>query len=135
MNVPNPVGDSTLVRFMLSKGLNFKPGARFAYSNTGYLVLGKILEAVTRQPYEVWVREHLLLPAGVREAHLGHNLLVDKQEREAEYDSRYTQKSCYGTGETVPGAYGGCNLEAMNAHGGWIFSARDLTRLLMAADG
>ncbi|MGY2130948.1 serine hydrolase domain-containing protein [Hymenobacter sp. HD11105] len=135
MNVPNPVGDSTLVRFMLSKGLNFKPGARYAYSNTGYLVLGKIIEAVTRQPYEVWVREHLLLPGGVREAHLGRNLLVDKQEREAEYDSHYKQTSCYGTGEKVPGAYGGCNLEAMNAHGGWIFSARDLTRLLMAVDG
>ncbi|QIL76317.1 serine hydrolase domain-containing protein [Hymenobacter sp. HDW8] len=135
MNVPNPVGDSTLVRFMLSKGLNFRPGARFAYSNIGYLVLGKIIEAVTLQPYEAWVRDHLLLPSGVREAHLGRNLLVDKQEREAEYDSHFQQSSCYGTGEVVPAAYGGCNVEAMNAHGGWIFTARDLTRLLTAVDG
>ncbi|SMB93862.1 beta-lactamase [Hymenobacter roseosalivarius DSM 11622] len=135
MNVPNPVGDSTLVRFMLSKGLNFRPGARYAYSNIGYLVLGKIIEAVTLQPYEVWVRDHLLRPSGVREAHLGRNLLVDKQEREAEYDSHFQQSSCYGTGEVVPAAYGGCNVEAMSAHGGWIFTARDLTRLLMAVDG
>jgi hypothetical protein len=31
--------------------------------------------------------------------------------------------------------YGGWNLEAMNAHGGWLFSARDLVRLLLAVDG
>jgi hypothetical protein len=43
--------------------------------------------------------------------------------------------SCYGTKEQVPAAYGGFNLEAMNAHGGWIFTARDLVRLLLSVDG
>lgn len=135
MGVPNPVGDSTLVRFLLSKGLNFKPGARFSYSNIGYLVLGKIIEKITGQRYETWVRQNVLEPSGVLEAHLGHNLLADKLEREAEYFCPTTKKSCYGTGKKVPYAYGGANLEAMNAHGGWLFTARDLVRLLLAVDG
>lgn len=135
MQVPNPVGDSTLVRYLLSKGLNFKPGSRYAYSNIGYLVLGKIIEKVTGQAYETWVRANILEPTGVREAHLGHNLLRDKQEREAEYFCPSTNASCYGTGKRVPYAYGGANLEAMNAHGGWLFTARDLVRLLLAVDG
>ncbi|TGD83299.1 class A beta-lactamase-related serine hydrolase [Hymenobacter wooponensis] len=135
MHVPNPVGDSTLVRFLLSKDLNFKPGSRFSYSNIGYLVLGKIIQKITGQHYEAWVRQNVLEPSGVLEAHLGHNLLADKLEREAEYFCSTTKKSCYGTGKKVPYAYGGANLEAMNAHGGWLFTARDLVRLLMAVDG
>ncbi|PJJ52774.1 serine hydrolase domain-containing protein [Hymenobacter chitinivorans] len=135
LSVPNPVGDSTMVRFLLSKGLDFKPGARYAYSNVGYLVLGKILEQVTRQPYEAWVQQHILAPAGIHEAHLGRNLLVNKAEREAEYFSKDHRLSCYGNGKEVPAAYGSWNIEAMNAHGGWLFTARDLVRFLLATDG
>ncbi len=135
MHVANPVGDSTLIRYMLRQGLNFEPGARFAYSNVGYLVLGKVLEAVTHQPYEAWVRQHLLDPSGVHEAHLGHNLPTARFERESDYQSHYRMPSCYNTGEQVPAAYGGYQVEAMSAHGGWLFSARDFVRLLLAADG
>lgn len=135
MQVPNPVGDSTLVRYLLSRGLNFTPGTRFAYSNVGYLVLGKIIEKITGQRYEAWVRHSILEPAGIREAHLGHNLRTAKLENEAEYFCPATGESCYGTGKKVPYAYGGANLEAMNAHGGWLFTARDLVRLLLAVDG
>ncbi|GAA4390703.1 serine hydrolase domain-containing protein [Hymenobacter koreensis] len=135
LHVPNPVGDSTLVRFLLGKGLDFTPGSRFAYSNIGYLVLGKVLERVTGQRYEAWVQQNILAPSGVREAHLGRNLRADKLTYEAEYFSSEETASCYGTGQKVPYPYGGRNLEAMNAHGGWVFSARDLVRLLLAVDG
>ena len=135
MHVVNPVGDSTLIRYMLRQGLNYAPGTRYAYSNIGYLVLGKVLEAVTHQPYEVWVRQQVLKPSGVLEAHLGHNLPSVRLERESEYLSRYHMLSCYNTGRQVPAAYGGFQVEAMNAHGGWLFSARDLVRLALAVDG
>jgi hypothetical protein len=35
----------------------------------------------------------------------------------------------------VPAQYGGFNIEAMNAHGGWVGSAPDLCRLMLAVDG
>lgn len=132
MQARNPVGDSTLIRFLLTKGLNDAPGTHYAYSNVGYLILGKVLEQVTHQRYEAWVEEHLLRPSGVLEAHLARNQPTDQYEREGEYESTYRMRSCYGTGRIVPETYGGVNLEAMNAHGGWIFSARDLLRLLAA---
>jgi CubicO group peptidase (beta-lactamase class C family) len=135
MHVANPVGDSTIIRFMLRQGLAFAPGARFAYSNVGYLVLGKVLEAITHQPYEAWVRQHVLQPSGVLEAHLGHNLPSARVERESGYLSRYRMLSCYNAGRQAPAAYGGFHIEAMNAHGGWLFSARDLVRLALATDG
>jgi CubicO group peptidase (beta-lactamase class C family) len=49
----------------LAKGesMAFEPGTRWAYSNTGMLVLGKVIEVVTKQDYFDYVREHLYKPA------------------------------------------------------------------------
>jgi CubicO group peptidase (beta-lactamase class C family) len=51
----------------LAKGdsLAFEPGSRWSYSNTGMLVLGKVIEVVTKQDYFDYVREHLARPAGM----------------------------------------------------------------------
>src|SRR5690606_15242725 len=53
---PNPVGDSALIKFLITKGLNYTPGATYAYSNIGYLVLGKIIEKKTGMKYEEYVK-------------------------------------------------------------------------------
>lgn len=41
------------------------PGARFSYSNTGYLVLGMLIERVTGMRYEAWLDTSLLAPLGM----------------------------------------------------------------------
>ncbi|HZS10587.1 MAG TPA: serine hydrolase domain-containing protein [Blastocatellia bacterium] len=45
--------------------LQFEPGARWSYSNTGMLVLGKVIEKVTGQSYFDYVRENIYKPAGM----------------------------------------------------------------------
>jgi CubicO group peptidase (beta-lactamase class C family) len=45
--------------------LAFEPGARFSYSNTGFLVLGAIVEKASGQDYFDYVREHIYKPAGM----------------------------------------------------------------------
>ena len=42
-----------------------QPGARFSYSNTGYHLLGMLIEAVTGQRYETWLHSALLAPLGM----------------------------------------------------------------------
>jgi CubicO group peptidase (beta-lactamase class C family) len=51
----------------LAKGekLAFEPGTKSQYSNTGFLVLGKVIERVTGQTYFDYVREHVFKPAGM----------------------------------------------------------------------
>jgi CubicO group peptidase (beta-lactamase class C family) len=46
--------------------LLFEPGARFEYSNSGYIVLGAIIEKVSGQSYYDYVREHIYKPAGMK---------------------------------------------------------------------
>jgi CubicO group peptidase (beta-lactamase class C family) len=43
----------------------FEPGTRWQYSNTGFLVLGAVIEKVTGQSYFDYVRENITRPAGM----------------------------------------------------------------------
>jgi CubicO group peptidase (beta-lactamase class C family) len=43
----------------------FEPGTRWSYSNTGMLVLGKVIEVVTGGDYFAYVRSHIYGPAGM----------------------------------------------------------------------
>jgi CubicO group peptidase (beta-lactamase class C family) len=48
-----------------SEPLAFEPGARWEYSNGGYVVLGAIIEKVSGLAYDEYVRRHILEPAGM----------------------------------------------------------------------
>ena len=45
--------------------LLFEPGAKWRYSNAGFIVLGAIIERVSGQKYFDYVREHIYKPAGM----------------------------------------------------------------------
>ena len=48
-----------------SESLQFEPGARWSYSNTGMLVLGKVIESASGMDYFDYVRERIAKPAGM----------------------------------------------------------------------
>jgi hypothetical protein len=48
-----------------------RPGARFSYSNTGYLILGMLIESVTGLRYETWLEAELLAPLGMGQSTFG----------------------------------------------------------------
>jgi len=45
--------------------LEFEPGTKWSYSNTGFLLLGAIIEKVTGQSYFDYIRENIYKPAGM----------------------------------------------------------------------
>lgn len=47
--------------------LLFPPGEKFQYSNSGYMVLGAIIEKLSGQDYYSYVQEHVYKPAGMTE--------------------------------------------------------------------
>jgi CubicO group peptidase (beta-lactamase class C family) len=53
------------MRLVKEESLQFEPGTRWSYSNTGMLVLGKVIEAAGGQDYFAYVREHIAKPAGM----------------------------------------------------------------------
>jgi len=136
LGTPNPVTEDDICKYMLQQGLNFIPGTQYRYSNVGYLYLGEIIEQLSGMSYEDYVKTTILAPLGIYDMHIAKNLLSEKMEREVEYTSTEgNSMSVYGTGMQLPWEYGGMNLNAMDAHGGWIATARDLVTLLNAIDG
>ncbi|GAI05666.1 unnamed protein product, partial [marine sediment metagenome] len=49
----------------VNQPLQFEPGSEFSYSNSGYMVLGLIIEKVTGQSYFDYVMENIYKPAGM----------------------------------------------------------------------
>ncbi len=64
-----PAALAGMIKLIEREPLQFQPGSRFSYSNDGYIVLGAIIQAVTGQSYDSYVRQHVLSPAGM--AHTG----------------------------------------------------------------
>jgi CubicO group peptidase (beta-lactamase class C family) len=46
-------------------GLNFTPGTRFQYTNSGYFLLGQIVRRVSGQPLPIFARERIFQPLGM----------------------------------------------------------------------
>ncbi len=55
--------------------LNFAPGSRFEYSNSGYEVLGQIIERVSGERYAEFLKEKIFDPLGMR-----HTLVLDERK-------------------------------------------------------
>jgi CubicO group peptidase (beta-lactamase class C family) len=126
-----PANQHAIIRYMLGQPLDFNPGAKYAYSNFGYCVLGRIIEKVTGQNYTAWVQENVLSPIGIRRMRQGISRSAGRAEGEVKY---YMPDHGLTDGETNTEPYTGFCLEAMDSHGGWLASALDLARYAAALD-
>jgi N-acyl-D-amino-acid deacylase len=136
LGVPAPADRSDVIRAMLLQKLDFAPGERYAYSNYGYCLLGRVIEKLTGQSYEDYVREHVLAPVGVQAMRIGRSRLDGRSPHEVRYYHPAFGDSVFESdlGQRCPPSYGDWFLESMDSHGGWIASAVDLARVAAALD-
>ncbi|MDP3508620.1 MAG: serine hydrolase domain-containing protein [Candidatus Melainabacteria bacterium] len=144
-SLPQPASAQAIVRYRLTKPLDRDPATQYEYSNFGYNMLGRIIEKVSGEDYETYVKKNVLNPAGASNMVLGHTRLVEMSPKEVFYDDLGNSDS--GTDnrgwsvyaaepEQVAASYGSSfSQEAMDAHGGWLATAEDLTKFIAAADG
>ncbi|MFL5730366.1 MAG: serine hydrolase domain-containing protein [Cytophagaceae bacterium] len=135
MKVKAPADPQTVIRYMLGQKLDFTPGTKYSYSNLGYCILGRVIEKLSGMPYSNYVQTVLFAPLNITAIQPGKNLYCDKLAGEVRYyDEGYTS-SCYCDRSKVNWPYGGFNLEAMDAHGGWVASSRDFLKFIVSAGG
>jgi len=60
------------VKKFCSGDLQFEPGSKFHYDNSGYFLLGAILEHVTGKSYETLLKENILAPLGMKDTGYDH---------------------------------------------------------------
>ena len=131
-----PADQQAVIHAMLTQPLDFVPGERYAYSNFGYCLLGRVIEKLTGQSYESYVKQNILDPIGATQMRLGATRLEGRAEDEVRYYHPGTGKSVFQSDlkQMVPHPYGAWNLEAMDSHGGWLASATDLAKFAAAFD-
>lgn len=61
----------------MDEPLRFTPGERFEYSNSNYILLGAVVEKVSGQSYEDYLRAHVFLPAGMTQTGLSSSGIDD----------------------------------------------------------
>ena len=134
--VPLPIEINQIMGYMADRSLDHTPGEQYAYSNFGYSLLGRIIETVTSEDYEAYVKANILNPIGAVEMRLGRTLRSNRFENEISYymeDGPQPVSSVVADNAMAESwAYGGWNLENMDAHGGWLASAVDLARFAVA---
>ena len=54
-----------LTKFFRDLPLDFEPGTSYAYSNSGYILLGLVIEKAGGMPYPDYLRTHLFTPLGL----------------------------------------------------------------------
>lgn len=139
LGVPLPINPQLIMLYQLSQQLDFDPGARYAYSNFGYSILGRVIEAVTGRPYEDHIKEVIFKPLGLDSMQIGGTLLNERLPNEVRYYAIDDQKATAVVGPQagkaeVPINYGGWQERTLDSHGGFVGTAIDVAKLGAAFD-
>lgn len=110
--------DWALANYPLGYAPGTNPGlpSDQTYSNFGYCLLGRVIEARSGKSYEAYVRDTILKPAGASGMVIGGDKLADRKPNEVKY---------YGGG-----AYSSVKPKRFDSHGGWIATPIDLLRFM-----
>jgi CubicO group peptidase (beta-lactamase class C family) len=167
-----PLSRQDRINYMMTPSLWPTPGdpgsvgfvnllAASKYSNFGFSLLAELIEVVSNQPYETFVRNEVLAPAGATHTLLGRTsrLLAWSSPDEVTYTSGIGASPRYYVSDEgydplnilnpavpsvvfggepgasdPPSAYGRYNIETIDAAGGWVATSDDLVRLLRSFD-
>ena len=133
-----PPDSETLARAILRRDLHFDPGTASEYSNFGYLLLSMVIEQLTGEPYEDWIRNNVLEAAHCTDMHLANNFYKDKYPNETRYYMQANDKTVPrydNSGVEVPRCYGGNDIRALKGAGAWVTSVPELARFVASIDG
>jgi CubicO group peptidase (beta-lactamase class C family) len=132
-----PVSCDAIIRDSLQSKLDFTPGERHAYSNTGYCILGRVIETVTGESYRAFSSRGFLLPATGK----GFQAASSTESRPGEtkyyaYAGEPLQRGAPGVANAnVPSPYGSYSVENMDALGAWVATPTDVLKFFLAIDG
>lgn len=82
ISLQDTLNSEKLLKIILSQShLNFKPGSKYMYSNSGYAILGELVEITSGQPLQKYLKENLFKPLGMDNSHFHNdrNHVMDQQ--------------------------------------------------------
>ena len=71
-----PITPEKLVEWFRDKPLDFQPGEKWSYSNSGYVLLGYLIEKISGQSYSQFVQQNIFTPLGMKDSGYDSNSAV-----------------------------------------------------------
>ncbi|MBX3463204.1 MAG: beta-lactamase family protein [Planctomycetes bacterium] len=104
---PLELSHAELLALVAGKPFDFEPGTDWRYNNTGYYLLGMLLEQVHGQPFAAIVRQELAVPLGLADTRYDsqRDLIEDRAQGYGFVDGRLVNDLHLGMSQ--PGAAGG----------------------------
>lgn len=139
LGLDSPPSKEDFYRLVLRHQLRFQPGEWQKYSNFGYLLLSEIIEEASGKPYEQFIREEVLAPAGCFDMHIAGNYYEDRRSNEVRYythegEGKFVEEY-NDSGRMVERCYGGNNIPLLSGAGAWCGSPAEIARFVAAIDG
>lgn len=103
----------TVVAMFSSLPFDFAPGERYAYNNSGYFLLGRIIERVSGKSYERYLRDEIFARAGLKETRYCPNVPQPPSDAEG-YATATPPKRSSAISMTSPYAAGALCATAMD---------------------
>ena len=133
-----PANAEELLRLRLTRPLDLEPGTRYAYSNFGYLLLGRVIEEASGLGYSEFVQREILVPCGIKDMHVAAAKQDGRVENEVlyyDYPGAHEVQSLWPNEGAVQWPYGGLHFQALDSAMGWIASTDSLLRFVGALFG
>ena len=73
---PFPATPAELVARFRDKPLDFQPGEKWNYSNSGFVLLGYLIEKISGETYEKFVQENIFTPLGMKDSGYDSNSAI-----------------------------------------------------------
>jgi CubicO group peptidase (beta-lactamase class C family) len=115
-----------LVAMMPYQELGFRPGSRFGYSNPGFIYLARVVEALTGDPWAVYVQKNIWTPLGMTESFVGISPYHLAGRRAPSYTVQADSGGAARTVANPPEFDPGITIP----NGGWNAPVTDLVRYL-----
>ncbi|MBL8263733.1 MAG: beta-lactamase family protein [Xanthomonadaceae bacterium] len=74
--IRNDLTTAQLIDVFKDHPVDFAPGAQWAYNNSGYVLVGAVIEAASGQPWHEYLRTTFFEPLGMRDTGYGHDPAV-----------------------------------------------------------
>src|SRR6202035_2343797 len=112
-----PTTPEKLVARFRDKPLEFQPGEKWNYSNSGYVLLGYLIEKISGQTYEQFVQENIFTPLGMKDSGYDSNSAIIPH-----------RAAGYVPGPTGPSNAGFINMTVPFSAGALYSTSEDLLR-------
>lgn len=93
--------------------LNFAPGTEYMYSNSGYILLAKIIENISKQNFKTWMKEKIFQPLQLNDTFIEEDFSKIMTQTATSYTE--TEPSIFTTIENNDLTYGASNVYSTNA--------------------